>query len=106
MKDILNKILARRGLKLEDLDKEEKKTFDQWDKVLSKDELTLEDIKEFCKAQCSIIENKWKSYDIDQSKKAEMISYHVVYKTLLAVIESPKVEREGLERNLNQLLNT
>lgn len=105
MKEILNKILAKRGLKLEDLDKEEKQTFYQWDKVLSKDELTVDDIKEFCKAQCAIIENKWKTYDTDRDKKAEMIPYHVVYKTLLAVTESPKVEREGLERNLNQLLN-
>ena len=32
-------------------------------KILSKEELTLEDIKEFCKTQCEIIEGKWRNYD-------------------------------------------
>lgn len=105
MKDILLRILNKRGVKVEELDKDEKATFEQWEKTLSKDELTIEDVKNFCKAQCSIIENKWKDYDTLQVKKAEMIPYHVVYKTLLQVIDSPKAAREQLEQNLNQLLN-
>ena len=48
---------------------------------------------------------KWKDLDTLNAKKAELIPYHVVYKTLLAAIESPKSAREALEIQLNQLLN-
>lgn len=104
MKDILYKLLGKRGIKLEELSKEEKQTFEEWNKVLSKDELTVADIKEFCKSQADIIENKWKDLNIEQSRKAELIPYHTVYKTLLQVIESPKLVREQLEQHLNQLI--
>lgn len=103
--NILDKILQKRGIKsVDQLSPEEKVTFEGWRKVLAKDELTLDDIKEFCQLQIDIIEGKWKDYNLDNSKKAEFIPYHTVYKALLQVISSPKVEREQLEAQLNQLL--
>ena len=105
MKSILLKLLAKRGIKsVDELDAEEKATFQEWDKILSKEELTLEDVKEYCKTQCAVIEGKWKDYGTANVKKAEWIPYHTVYKTLLAVIESPKSAREALEQNLNNLI--
>ena len=100
---ILDKLLKKRGLKNEDeLSPEEKITFETWRKILSKDELTLDDIKVFCKTQISIIETKWKSYET--TNKADLIPYHTVYTTLLQVIESPRQERSNLEAQLNQML--
>jgi len=106
MKDILSRLLNKRGIdSIDELDKEEKQIFDNWNAVLSKDELTLEDVKEFCKSQCQIIENKWADYETTNAKKAEMIPYHTIYKTLLTIIDSPKSTRENLEKHLQQLLN-
>lgn len=106
MKSILHKLLERRGIEsIDKLDKEERQTFDDWDKILSKEELTIEDIKQFCKAQIEVIEGKWKDLNVDNSKKAELIPYHTVYKTFLLAIDSPQSARESLEKNLNQLLN-
>ena len=106
MKSILYKLLQKRGIdNIDQLDKEEKQIFDNWNAVLSKDELTLEDVKEFCKSQCQIIESKWADYETTNAKKAEMIPYHTVYKTLLQVIDSPRSARENLEKHLQQLLN-
>ncbi len=104
---ILSRILEKRGIKSpNELDSEEKKTFESWEKVLSKkEEVTIEDVKKFCKRQCEIIEGKWKDYEMPQSKKAEMLPYFVVYRTLSSIIDSPDVEKEQLEKYLNQLLN-
>lgn len=102
----VEKLLHKRGIKnLDQLDPEEKKTFEGWQLVLSKSELSTSDIASFCRSQISVIESKWKDLEVPTTKKAELIPYHVVYKTLLAAIESPKAARESLEMYLNQLIN-
>ena len=82
----------------------EKQNFEIWRKILSKDELTIEDIKLFLQGQIGIIENKWKDMSLPQEKKAEFVTYHTIYKTLEQAISAPKAEREQLEVYLNQLL--
>lgn len=103
--NILNRLLSQRGLKEEDLSREEQQQFNDWRRILSKDELTIDDVKDFCKTQCEIIENKWKDYDTANSKKAELIPYFTVYRTLLQVINAPKMQKEQLEQQLNNLIN-
>ena len=114
MKGILQKLLQRRGIEsIDQLDSKtlpdgspsEKDKFEEWDKTLSKEDLTIEDIKKFCQGQIDVIEGKWKDLNVDNSKKAELIPYHNVYKTLFNIIDSPRSSRESLENYLNQLLN-
>jgi len=104
MQSILQKILSKRGVKYEDLDKEELVQFEQWDTILAKEELTLKDLKEFCSSQVGIIESKWKDYNEDNTKKAELIPYHTVYKTLLEAISSPQSSRIQLEKQLLEMI--
>lgn len=101
---ILDKILNKRGITTDQLSPEEKATFENWRRILSKEELSTADIKEFCQAQIDMIENKWRDLEKDNSKKAELIPYHTVYKLLLMAIDSPKSAREQLEQQLNQLI--
>ncbi len=103
---ILDKLLTKRGIRnFQELDKEEKIQFEEWQRILSKDELTIEDIKVFCRTQCDVIEGKWKDLEISQAKKSEWITAHTIYKTLSQIIESPKVGKENLEKYLNDLVN-
>ena len=105
MHNILSKLLAKRGIKdVTELDKEERIQFEVWHGILSKENLTLEDIKNFCQSQIEVIEGKWKDFNIKQNKKAEWIPYHTVYSTLLLAIESPKVARANLEKQLLELI--
>ena len=105
MHPILSKLFAKKGITdVQELHIEERKTFEAWDKVLSKEELTINEVKEFCQAQINIIENKWSNFDLEQVKKAEMIPYHTVYRTLLSVMNSPRSAREQLEKYLNELI--
>lgn len=104
--NILDRLLKFRGIKSQDdLDPEEKADFNRWHQILSKQELTVDDVKQFCQTQISIIELRWKDMTLEQSKKAELIPYHTVYKTLEQTLSAPKAEREQLEAQLNQLIN-
>jgi len=106
MHGLLTKLLFKRNIKdVTKLSQEESVQFENWNKILSKDELTIADIKEFCQYQISIIENKWADYNIDQNKKNELLPYFTVYKCILSAINSPKAARESLEMQLNQLIN-
>ena len=104
MIDILNQLLQKRGVKYDDLREEEKTQFEQWKLVLTKDELTTQDIKNFCQQQVDIVNGKWQDLNLEQAKKAELIPYYTIYSLLLKVLDSPKEAREALEKNLRQLL--
>lgn len=105
MKNILQRLLTKRGLNsVEELDQEEKQTFQQWQATLTKDELTTEDIRQFIQGQISVIEAKWSDLNVEQARKAELLPYHTVYRMLLQAINSPALARDALEKNLAQLI--
>lgn len=105
MHTLIARLLRKRGIEsIEELDVEEKKTFETWQGVLSEGELSTDKIKEFCQSQLEQIEARWQDYTIDNDKKAQLIPYHAVYSTLLKVIVSPIAGREALERQLEQLI--
>ena len=83
---------------------DERNIFEQWNKVLSGENMTVDSISQFCKSQISVIESKWKDMNMANSSKAELIPYHTVYKMIIAAIEAPRSEVEALERQLNELL--
>ena len=101
---ILEKLLNKRGITRDQLNTEEKIQYEGWEKILKKEELSTEDLKQFISYQITVIESRWKDLDIEQSKKAELIPYHTVYKLLLAAIDAPRIEREELIRNLEKLI--
>lgn len=111
---ILDRFLKSKGVKSPDeLDSKpntdgsptERDTYEKYRKILSKAELSLDDLKIFLQGQIGMIEAKWKDYTLSSEKKAELIPYHTVYKTLEQTIGSSKAEREQLENYLNQIIN-
>jgi len=105
MHKLLQQLFKKRGIKdVNDLSEVEKSQYDEWQKILSKETLNLDDIKNFCQTQVSIIESKWSDYNLNNSRKSEMIPYHTVYRTILKAIDSPQIVREQLEEQLNNLI--
>jgi len=105
MHPLIDKLFKKRGIEsVKDLSPDEKQTFEQWDSILSKDEITIPDIRQFCESQIAFIESKWKNMGIKNEEKSEMIPYHTVYKMIVSVIDATKVERGALEAQLNKLL--
>ncbi len=103
MNSLLAKLLRRKGIdSIEQLSLEERNTFDKYEQVLNKKELTMSDLRQFIQGRIDHIETKWKDLSLDAQKKAEMIPYHTVYKTLAQAIDAPMSERAALEQVLMQ----
>lgn len=105
MHNKLNQLLDKRGIKdVSELDEYEKRDFDRYNKILSKGSISVKKIEEFCINQIQIIEGKWKDLDNSKEKNDKLITFHVVYKSLLELIKAPSTEKENLERYLNSLI--
>lgn len=107
IKPLLQKIFQKRGIKsVEDLDPEEKATFANYERILSKREISVADIRQFMIFQINSIEMRWRDNKVPQADKSELIPYHTVYKTLLQAIDAPEAERVALEQVLLQQINS
>lgn len=104
MHKLLTKLLEKRGIKeVGDLTPEEKSDFDNWNAILSKEEMSIKDLKEFCQVQIDIIQQKWSDFSTPQAQKSELLPYFTVYNAILTAIDSPKAVRESVEKQLIQL---
>jgi len=105
MQNLISKILQKRGIKkIEDLDKGEKETFDKWEKILTTEEITIETLVEFMDSQLKVATNNVANPDNSPKKDAKLKAMITIYNSLLGIIKSPKVEKETLEKYLEQLL--
>ena len=113
MHSLLSKLFQKRNIKdFDDLDNtrlpdgssSERENFEEWNRILSIEDLTTEDMGKFCQSQIDIIETKWADLKITNERKKEFIPYHTVYKSLLAAIRGPKVAREAVEKQLLELI--
>jgi len=106
MHKLLTQLLEKRGfIKIEELTIEEKADFDRWNTTLNTEDITIENIELFIKSQQSKIEDKLTNQEIPKEQRLELLPYLSIYKALLGLIASPKVERELAEKSLQQLLN-
>lgn len=102
---LLPKWLAKRGIKdPEDLTPEERVTYDRYRLILSGELVTVDKIKEFCRHQINVIEEKFAS-SLQSGDDARLKACLHVYLNLLKAIEAPEKERESLELHLNQIIN-
>lgn len=102
---LLTKLLNKRGLKREELSQEEKTWFDEKQKILSGEEITIERVETFCKAQLGLIEDQFRNFENENRKNERLIVAHSIYSSLLKAIHAPKVERAQLEEYLNKLID-
>ena len=103
--NILSKLLKKRGIKdVTELTEDERVEFDNWQKVLNKEELTIKDITEFCDGAIGAIETQFGDVDMSNDKTAKLTLQHAIYKKIRGVINSPQTERESLIEYLTNLL--
>lgn len=104
MHNLLQRLLKKRGLdSITQLDEFEKQDFERWQGILSEGEITVQKIQEFCKKQIKIIEGQWRDLDNTKEKNDKLITQHIIYKTLLELIESQGIQKENLEKYLEEL---
>ena len=101
----LPKLLEKRGIKSKDeLDPDEKATFEGWERILSGEKVTVENIAIFCENQLANIEAQFKDLDAPLEKKGRLTLLHSVYSSLLGLIKNPDKQKEALEQYLQTLV--
>ena len=103
MNYLIEKLLKKRKVKFEELDEDEKETFDKWQKILSED-ISLETLNDFCEAQKEVIENNYTNPDNTREKDLVLKATLAVYKSILGLINGQKVERVALVKYLENLI--
>lgn len=105
MNPLLEKLLRKKNVNnVSDLSDDEKSTYDNWQKILSEGEITVDKIRDFCKVQKKLIEGQYSNADNTDKKDNILKASLGIYNALIGLIESPKAEREALEKYLNQLI--
>ena len=101
---LLQNIIENEGI--ESLSPEEKATFDEWNKILTSDGLTREQIIEFCEMQIATIDKIFQNRGRDRSNDSFLADLHGVYSNLLQAINGPIKRKAQLEESLKQRLDT
>jgi hypothetical protein len=105
MHSLLSKLLQKREIKhVDDLDKEEKGQFIKWQTILTGEQVTVDKIGLFIKAQIISIESQMKNLDNTPQKNERLILLFSVYKAIGEALKAPEKEREVLENYLRSLL--
>lgn len=104
MNSRISKVLNKRGIKsVGDLTPEERADVMRWESVLSKDELTAQDIERFCLDRAAAIEKRWSDTQVKAEELARLVSMHCVYRAIASAIRSPAEEKARLEKYLVDL---
>lgn len=106
MHTLLQKWMTKRGVTLETMTSEEKLTFDQWNKTLSNQKVTITSIRDFCDLQKSLIELQFGDLMNPSQKNDRLVLLHTVYSKIIQMTYADKNERESLERYLTQMIDT
>lgn len=105
MENSLSQLLQKRGIKdYTELDPEERAQFDIWRKILSKDELTMSDFREFCEQQLTLIGLQFEDSALEQRKQDKLVAQFAVYTAIKRAIDAPKLEKEQIEKYLRTLI--
>jgi hypothetical protein len=104
MHKLLQNLLDKRKLAVNDLTKDELSEFRRWESILH-EEVTVEKIDEFCRIQMDQIEQQWHNLDNKKLKNERLLMMHTVYSKIRRMITSAKTERKSVEEELNRLLD-
>ena len=99
MNQHIEKLMAKRGLKdVNSLNDEERAAVAGWERRLSKPDLTVPDVADFCRERLAAIEGRWADSTVSDGERLRLVERHCVFKAVLGAIDGPRQEREEMER--------
>ncbi len=99
---ILSKVLENLGLNYEQLSKEEKETFAQYEEALNQKELTLEDVKAFITKQKEFVIGQLRDYRNDKEKDLYLKARLRDLEMLEIFISTPEQNKKKIINDLKQ----
>lgn len=105
MNNLLSRLFRARNITdVTELSSEERDNFDNWKRVLSEEEVTIEDVSKFCDRQKQEIEILLENTDNSYQKNERLIYQLGIYRKIAKLITGRKTEREALEQYLEDLI--
>lgn len=101
MDNILSKLLLKKGIKnVDELTEEERADFENWRKILKEEDVSVKGILGLCEVQLAKIEMQFEEVGKPDVNAKDLILLHTVYSKIINLINSPKVAREALIKQL------
>lgn len=100
---MISNLLEKFGLKHEELNVAERETLDNWLKVLSEKQLTVEGVKEYIRKMIDGVEMELVGSDIPKTKDLFLKARLRNYLLLAAFLESPDKAKKALENQLKNI---
>lgn len=105
MENLLEKLLKKAGVKdYRELTTQEKATYDNWSKVLSK-EVNIDDIEEFIGNEVKKLYKELKEKTKkDKGREALYLTARIDnYEAILSIIKTPKAQKEAIKERIKKL---
>jgi hypothetical protein len=95
----VERLMVKRGIRdVNSLNPEEKAAVMEWERRLSKPDLTVPDVVAFCRERLAAIEGRWADASVTDGERLRLVERHCVLKAILGAIDGPGKEREETER--------
>lgn len=105
MHELIERLLDKRGLSLDNLSEEERLQLEKWQATLVKKEVTVTDIVDFCDNQLSFIEKQFDNIENTSQTNDRLVILHSVYRKIRALLsDTSKKQREKLEAELTAMI--
>lgn len=98
----LSKLLEKLGLKYEDLNEDEKKTYQSWSEIYSQPDVSIDDLKKFLPIQIESLEYKLTEYENTKDKDLYLKACLRNLRMIRAFITGPEKRKEWLEKHIEQ----
>ena|SRR3990167_1786557 len=106
MHPLIARLFEKKGINdVRELSPDDQVEFHGWQKVFTQEDVSLEQVKKFCRSQLDAIEGHWSNLDNSNQKNERLIIQHTVYKTLLNLISAPSESKANLERYLQEMID-
>ncbi len=100
---IIDEILAKRGLKFEDLTLVEKETLNTWLDILKKSDVTIDKIRTYILSMRDAVEEELTKVDHKPDQDIFLKARLRNYMLLQAFLTSPEKARQAIERSLGDI---
>ena len=102
---MLDQLLEKLGLKFENLTTEERATYLQWAKVLSTQDISIEDLKKLLPNELERANAELRNYENLPKKQLFYQVYASLLTTLTQMIVTPASQRQALRSHLKKQFN-
>lgn len=87
------------------LTKDEENTLKEWNAIMGKKELSIDDVRDWLLARKLMVELQLGKLDNSEKRQDRLVVWLTLLNQMIKLIDSPSAERKGLEEDLQKKLD-